>query len=263
MPSDCHVAECNPTNGQCEARIGNEGGECADPNEPCQVLGTCNVGTCENTSLKDCSAESDPATCTLGVCNATTGNCEGQAGADDDPCDDLDGCTTGDSCQSGTCTPTGDITTCDDDDDCCPTVCNISNDNDCPPYGTFCQWPIDVSSVTFPHVVTASFEDDPAVGSSCDDTPTEAVWYSYQASATADHLIHLDNQTTDYAFSRVGVFDGTGCSPLGTEVDCASSSSTTIDITVSMTSGQWYLILFHTDGNSWGMDDPSITITAQ
>ena len=74
VPSDCHVAECNPTNGQCEARIGNEGGECADPNEPCQVLGTCNAGTCDNTSLKDCSAETDPATFKLGVCNPNTGN---------------------------------------------------------------------------------------------------------------------------------------------------------------------------------------------
>lgn len=264
VPSDCHVSECNPTNGQCEARTGNNGGECADPADPCQVSGTCNAGTCENTSPKDCSSETDPATCTIGVCNATSGACEGQAGQDDDPCDDLDGCSTGDACQSGVCTPTGEILNCVNDDGCCPTACNIGSDNDCSPYGTYCDWPIDVTSVSFPHGVTGVFDDDPAVTTSCtDNTPTNAVWHSYRASTTAQHTILVENATTTNAWMRLAVFNGTGCSPLGSEIDCVQNSSKTVTITVSMTSGQWYRIFTYTDGLTYTMVDPQITITPQ
>lgn len=131
VPSDCHVAECNPQNGQCEPRIGNEGGECTDPNDPCQVSGVCDAGTCTDTSLKNCDSFTNPATCTVGVCDSATGNCEGEAGSDGDSCNDLDPCTTGDECESGVCTPTGSITSCGPVDNCCPASCDETNDDDC------------------------------------------------------------------------------------------------------------------------------------
>jgi hypothetical protein len=44
-------------------------------------------------------------------------------------------------------------------------------------------------------------------------------------------------------------------------VACATSSNKTPSTTVTLTQGVTYLILFYTDGDSYTMIDPSITIT--
>ena len=131
-----------------------------------------------------------------------------------------------------------------------------------PPGGT-CADAVDITSATFPYQLTGTFDDDPATGGSCDTTPTNAVWFKYTPSASGTYNITVENNTTTGAYSRLAMFTGTSCSPLGTELGCLTQTSTTIDAEASLTGGTTYLILFHTDGNAFTMVDPSITITKQ
>jgi hypothetical protein len=131
VPDDCHVAECNPTNGQCEPVVGNDGATCTDPNAPCQVNGTCNAGTCENTELKSCGHLTQPFSCTIGVCDTATGDCEPQGLNDGDSCDDLNPCTSSETCQGGQCVGGSTVNTCGPVDNCCLAICNEGNDADC------------------------------------------------------------------------------------------------------------------------------------
>lgn len=131
VPDDCHVSECNPQTGQCEPVIGNDGGSCTDPSAPCQVNGSCNGGLCEDTELKDCGHLTQPYSCTVGVCNDSTGDCEPQSLSEGDDCDDLNPCTSNETCQGGRCISSSVITTCGPVDDCCPSICTDANDADC------------------------------------------------------------------------------------------------------------------------------------
>lgn len=131
VPDECHVSECNPQNGECEPVIGNEGLPCVDPANPCQVDGICSGGVCTNTQPKNCSSETDPLTCTVGVCNSSNGDCEGQVLPDNAACDDLNPCTFNERCLLGVCTPTGAILNCGPADGCCPVLCDENNDVDC------------------------------------------------------------------------------------------------------------------------------------
>jgi hypothetical protein len=163
VSNDCHVATCNPMTGMCEEQIGNEGGPCVDAADLCTVGKTCTAGNCGGGMPKDCSILT--VGCFDGVCDMANGNCVQQpimpgqqcAEATDDcnigicdtlgncnatpanqgmACNDNNNCTTGDICQNGVCTPNMTITTCTNNDMCCPSTCNDTNDNDC----TYCDW---------------------------------------------------------------------------------------------------------------------------
>jgi len=129
VPDDCHVAECNPQNGQCEPVVGNEGGPCSDPNDLCTVNKTCTAGVCQGGSPKDCSQLT--VGCTMGVCDVNNGTCVAQSVGNGQPCDDLDHCTTGEICTNGTCGGGTPITACVNNDLCCPSNCTAQNDQDC------------------------------------------------------------------------------------------------------------------------------------
>jgi hypothetical protein len=130
VPSDCHVANCNPMSGMCEAEVGNDGGACNDPNDLCTVQKVCdNMGMCTGGSPKDCSQLTNG--CVLGVCDVNTGQCVTQNLMNNDPCDDLDACTTGEICNNGACNGGTPITACVNNDNCCPMNCNENNDQDC------------------------------------------------------------------------------------------------------------------------------------
>ncbi|HVY47391.1 MAG TPA: hypothetical protein VHB21_15995, partial [Minicystis sp.] len=131
-----------------------------------------------------------------------------------------------------------------------------------PPAGSVCDNAVDVTGASFPVQLTGEFDDDPAVGGSCDTTPNNAVWFSFIPATTASYTISVANATTTFAYSRLAVFDGAGCSPLGTEVTCVTNSAKTASAQVSLTAGHPYRILFHTDGDSYTMVDPQITITS-
>ncbi len=129
VPDDCHVAECNPQNGQCDPVPGNEGQTCTDLNDLCTVSKICTAGVCGGGTPKDCSALTKD--CVLGVCDAMTGQCTTKSLNNGDPCDDLDGCTMGETCQAGLCANGTPIVACVDGDNCCPAGCTPQNDQEC------------------------------------------------------------------------------------------------------------------------------------
>lgn len=131
-----------------------------------------------------------------------------------------------------------------------------------PAAGENCSVADDLSSASFPYTLTGTFDNDVAEGSTCDTSPTNVVWYSYTPTVTQAYDISAVNNTTTNAFSRLAVFEGTMCNPLGAEVTCTTNLATTAALTgVTLTAGTTYLIAFHTDGNTYTMVDPEITIT--
>ncbi|MBW2456448.1 MAG: hypothetical protein JRI68_18165 [Deltaproteobacteria bacterium] len=129
VPDDCHVSECNPQNGQCEPVPGNEGDPCVDINDLCTVQKTCASGVCQGGSPMNCSQLTQG--CVLGVCDPNTGQCTTQNLNNGDPCDDLDGCTLGETCQNGGCSGGTPVTVCQNGDNCCPSNCTAQNDLEC------------------------------------------------------------------------------------------------------------------------------------
>jgi len=177
---------------------------------------------------------------------------------DDSNTDAGDGCSadclSDESCGNAILdTVTGE--TCDDGNlqggDGCSTGCVAEG----------CSEAVDVSSVSFPFGRTGDFVVDPADGGSCDTTPNNAVYYTYTAPSTGWYTIDLVNNTTDNSFSRVAVFATTNCSPLGVELACDTANGLSVSTSVELTAGQAYLILFYTDGDTWSMEDPEISIT--
>jgi hypothetical protein len=126
--------------------------------------------------------------------------------------------------------------------------------------GEMCVSSVDLSAVTFPYQLTGTFGND-AVGGSCDTTATNIVWYTFTPTVTQSYTISAVNYTATNAWSRLAIFETASCSPYGAQVACATSSNKTPSTTVTLTQGVTYLILFYTDGDSYTMIDPSITIT--
>jgi hypothetical protein len=130
VPDDCHVAECNPQNGQCEPVAGNEGQACVDLNDLCTPGKTCASGLCQGGAALDCTYLTQG--CNLGVCDTNNGQCTTQNLNNGDPCDDLSACTVSETCQNGTCSNGTSVITCEQNGDgCCPNNCTASNDIDC------------------------------------------------------------------------------------------------------------------------------------
>jgi hypothetical protein len=129
------------------------------------------------------------------------------------------------------------------------------------PPGTMCADAADISAVVFPYQLMGTFDDDPPTGPTCDISPTNTVWYTYTPSFTGEHEILATNHTTTKAYSRLAIFEGTSCTPYGAEVDCQSDTSTSVTSTVALNAGTSYLLMFFTDGASYTMVDPEITIS--
>ncbi len=133
VPNACYSAVCNSVNGMCEPKPDplKNGDACVDANLPCTVNMTCNNGMCEGGQPKDCSGLTQG--CNIGVCDMMTGQCTTQQVMQGQPCDDLDFCTTGETCNAGNCTNGTPINTCSGqtEDKCCPANCTDQNDKDC------------------------------------------------------------------------------------------------------------------------------------
>jgi hypothetical protein len=130
VPDECHVAVCNPINGMCEPVAGNDGDPCLDSTDPCTVNKTCDMGACQGGNPKDCSQLT--MGCNIGVCDTTNGMCVAQTVMNGQICDDLDACTTGETCSNGNCGSGAPVTTCSQTGDgCCPSSCTALNDIDC------------------------------------------------------------------------------------------------------------------------------------
>ncbi|MFH2005677.1 MAG: DUF4215 domain-containing protein [bacterium] len=126
--------------------------------------------------------------------------------------------------------------------------------------GEVCSQAIDVSGSTFPHQEIGTFGQEVNPGGSCDTAPNNMVFFTYTPSTTGAYQLDLGNNTTTFAYSRVAVFETTACNPYGAEIECSTANSTIISTTVQLTAGQSYLIAFYTDGESYTMVDPEITI---
>ncbi len=129
-PDKCHVMNCDPADGMCKPKPGNEGFVCdPDPKDLCTVGKTCQVGVCQGGLPKNCSALTKG--CNIGLCDVADGICKPKAVKDGDVCDDLDACTTGETCSAGKCGMGAPVTQCKNGDDCCPGNCNCATDSDC------------------------------------------------------------------------------------------------------------------------------------
>lgn len=110
----CHDAgTCDPATGLCsnpqkpDDTVCNDGSLCTAPD-------TCQGGSCVGTLLVVCSASDQCHD--VGTCNPGTGVCSNPAKPNDTPCNDGALCTTGDSCQGGTCS--GSPVVCAASDQC-------------------------------------------------------------------------------------------------------------------------------------------------
>lgn len=129
VPDECHVAVCNPTTGVCEPQPGNDGGACVDQSNLCEVGHTCSGGVCSGGMPKNCNHLS--VGCNTGVCDSVTGQCVAQPIMNGNACNDQNNCTTGETCQNGSCTGGTAITQCIGGDLCCPQGCVEATDADC------------------------------------------------------------------------------------------------------------------------------------
>jgi MYXO-CTERM domain-containing protein len=111
---DCHLAgECNPATGECTNPTADDGTSC-DDGDACTQTDSCQAGVCTGTDPVDCPLTDDCQT--AAECDSDTGTCVYTTKADGATCDDDDACTTGDSCQDGTCQ--GDPVVCEAQDEC-------------------------------------------------------------------------------------------------------------------------------------------------
>ena len=151
----CAVHVCNPADGQCADQPLADGLAC-DDGDPCTTGDACDTGTCAGGTDTcacgddtDCEAQEDgdlcngvlfcnkqtakcelnPKTvitcpsagdsaCTKNTCNPITGTCALTALKNGSICDDADGCTSGDICLQGSCSPGKNTCLCGDDSDC-------------------------------------------------------------------------------------------------------------------------------------------------
>lgn len=98
----CMDASCDLESKTCTLAASNEGLACED-GDLCTLDQTCAAGSCVGGSLVDCSGVD--SSCGLGLCEAKTGACIGQAFPDSegDACDDGFVCTPNDVCAAGLC----------------------------------------------------------------------------------------------------------------------------------------------------------------
>jgi hypothetical protein len=104
LPDSCHVGECNPSTGLCEAVPGNEGSQCSDSGDLCKIGKTCRGGLCEGGAPKDCSALN--VGCGVGVCDPGSGDCHAAPVAPGGDCaSGTDECNRGLCDDGGACVP--------------------------------------------------------------------------------------------------------------------------------------------------------------
>ena len=101
-PDQCHTAgACNPSTGVCSNPATSDDTACNDGNA-CTLADTCQSGVCTGANPVACPI---PDQChEAGVCNPLTGVCSNPAKPNGTACNDGNGCTQTDTCQSGVCT---------------------------------------------------------------------------------------------------------------------------------------------------------------
>lgn len=104
----CHVAGvCDSMTGLCSNPNAADGTMCND-NNACTQTDSCSAGTCTGSNQITCTA-SDQCHA-VGTCDPMTGMCSNPNAADGTMCNDNNACSQTDTCQSGTCTGSNQIT---------------------------------------------------------------------------------------------------------------------------------------------------------
>ena len=111
----CHNAgTCAPGTGLCSNPNKNNGTTCDDGNA-CTQTDTCQAGGCGGSNPVVCAASDQCHS--AGTCAPGTGLCSNPAKANGANCDDGSKCTTGDTCQAGSCSA-GTAVVCTASDQC-------------------------------------------------------------------------------------------------------------------------------------------------
>jgi hypothetical protein len=130
-----------------------------------------------------------------------------------------------------------------------------------PPAGSMCAMAIDLDGVSLPHQVTGQFDYTGQPGGSCDTIADNVIWFTY--TVTASNWYRIDG--TNFGASsgnRLAVFEGSDCTPLGTEVVCGSSAAAAFAVDhIWLQSGTTYLISMYTSSSSATMVNPQIDIS--
>jgi hypothetical protein len=129
----CHdVGVCSPLTGGCSTPNKADGTACNDGNA-CTIGETCQSGICGTpTSIVTCRALDQCHD--VGACDRATGACSNPSKPDGTTCDDGNACTTGETCQGGTCSGGTAVTCtaldqCHDVGTCDPAARGCSNPN--------------------------------------------------------------------------------------------------------------------------------------
>ena len=113
--TSCSKNQCNPTNGECELTLVQNGAVC-DDELICTEYSVCQDGECVG-ELLDCD---DDNSCTDDVCIDQEGGCVHQNNGFS--CDDGNACTEEDFCEAGACV--GAAILCDDENICTADSCH-------------------------------------------------------------------------------------------------------------------------------------------
>jgi hypothetical protein len=104
---------CNGDSSECLATVLPDGTGCDDGNA-CTQQDTCAAGVCQGNDLITCTPINQ---CHVSICDPATGDCIDTPKPSGVVCDDSNACTSGDTCQSGTCI--GPVMNCCRQDDLC------------------------------------------------------------------------------------------------------------------------------------------------
>ncbi len=112
----CHVAgTCDTATGTCSNPNEVDGSACDDSNA-CTQTDTCQAGACAGANPIVCLASDQ---CHLiGTCDVGTGICSDPIKSNGAACDDANACTSGETCQSGSCGTPASMVTCTAQDSC-------------------------------------------------------------------------------------------------------------------------------------------------
>jgi hypothetical protein len=116
--------------------------------------------------------------------------------------------------------------------------------------------------------LTGDFAVDVGYSGSCVSAPwsgpegPNSVWFSFDATASGQHVASAvmlgATGTWSDPWNRLVIYDG--CGPEAAEVACGTATGPDVDLTFDAEAGKTYKVLYHTDGDSYAMVDPSITV---
>ena len=118
--NECTTNTCDPADNHCDTTFVTDGTDC-DDGLLCTEEDACSAGVCSGTAINCSSLDDD---CNLGFCNEADGQCEPQPVNEGQACDDGTFCTTGETCQAGSCTGGTNRDCSAEDDDCNQGVCD-------------------------------------------------------------------------------------------------------------------------------------------